>query len=150
MCAYNHNATFSQPTLCLSRQLLAYSTTAVNTADNVMSSSGEQHLNYSTSAELTAAWKITYLVGLCGCVASLTTNPVIPVYSVDVVSRISEDWGPANICCCAYAAGPFCSSQCVCECDVHNGLDRGVWVPLAPETSVSVLHLRQNDLDTLD
>lgn len=56
----------------------------------------------------------------------LTTNPVIPVYTVDVVSRILEDWGPANICCRAYAAGPFCSSVSVCGCDVRNGPYEGV------------------------
>ena len=69
-----------------------------------------------------------YLGCLFGCSASLTTNPVIPVYNVDVVSCILGDWGPANICCCAYAARLFSApaSLSVCECGVHNGLHRGV------------------------
>lgn len=40
---------------------------------------------------------MSYLVFLFGYSAMLTTNPVLPVYTVDVVSRFSKDWGPANI-----------------------------------------------------
>lgn len=40
VCVQSHNATFSQLALCLSYQLLAYSSTPVNTTDNVTSSSG--------------------------------------------------------------------------------------------------------------
>lgn len=40
VCEYTHNATFSQLTFSLTYQLLAYSTTTINTTDNVTSSSG--------------------------------------------------------------------------------------------------------------
>lgn len=116
---------------------MAYSSTPVNTTDNVMSSSRQQHLNYLTSAELTAVWKITYLGCLFGCSASLTTNPVIPVYTVDVVSRILEDWGLANICCCAYAAGPFLL-VCLCVNVTSIAASTRVWVLLASEMNVNV------------
>lgn len=39
VCVQSRNATFSQLALCLGYQLLAYSSTPVNTTDNVMSSS---------------------------------------------------------------------------------------------------------------
>lgn len=42
---------------------------------------------------------MTYLVCLFECSVLFTANPVIPVYTVDVVSRILADWGLANICC---------------------------------------------------
>lgn len=76
---------------------------------------------YLTSAEFTALWKMSCLGLLFGYSALLTANPVLTVYTVDVVSRFSEDWGPANIAAVLMLPGLSAPAR-VSDCDVRKGL----------------------------
>lgn len=75
---------------------------------------------YLTSAESPALWKTSCLGLLFGSSTLLTANPS-SLSTVDVVSRFSEDWEPANIAAVLLLQGLSAPAR-VCDCDVRKGL----------------------------
>lgn len=71
------------------------------------------------SSDFASLWKMSHLGFSFGYSAPLTANPVLPVYTVDVVSRFSQDWGLANIVAVLILQG---LSALASVCDVHKGL----------------------------
>lgn len=83
---------------------------------------------------------MSYLGFLFGYSTPLTTNPVLPVYTVDVVSRFSEDWDPANIVAVLIVQGlSALASVSVTSIKASTR----VWVLLASELKSSYIRLRQ-------
>lgn len=70
----------------------------------------------------------------------LITNPVLPVYTVDVVSRFSEDWDPANIVAVLIVQG--LSALASVSVTTIKASTR-VWVLLASELKSAYIRLRQ-------